>query len=190
MKRITQILAVALLLFAGNCKKNSGGGDNDYYFTFQNGSVSYSTNMGDSLFNVSKFRTWQVSILEIAHLRNQAETDSAQNGLGKLATWYLYMYNYNVNDTTFIGVYTTDTSSTNTKLLSPTSDFRFYTENDPHKGQYVPVYGLPFTMTISEYTSTYIAGTFEGQMVQIDYNTNTSDTTTISNGKFRIPINP
>jgi hypothetical protein len=50
-----------------------------------------------------------------------------------------------------------------------------------------PKAGLPFTITITQYTSTWFGGTFAGQVAGTNITTQAAHTATITNGKFKQP---
>jgi hypothetical protein len=188
MRKFLQIPAAALLLFSAGCKKNNAANGSPWYLTFQNGAIAYTTtNIDSTVFTQKIIQSPVYTSFTMARGRTGTETDSAAAGLMPLATCYLTIENIG-KDTVFTGTYTTDSSSSNTKWFSVGSDFKFYTVADPAKGIFYADHGLPFSLTITAFTSTYVAGTFEGTMVQHNYSTNISDTTTITNGKFKLPL--
>jgi hypothetical protein len=180
--------AAVLLLFSAGCKKNNAANGSPWYFTFQNGAVAYTTiNIDSTVYTQKIIQSPTYTSFTMEHGRTSTETDSAAAGLMTLATCNLTLDNIG-KDTVFTGTYTTDSSSSNTKEFNVGSDFKFYSAADPAKGIFYADHGLPFSLTITAFTSTYVAGTFEGKMVQHNNSTNISDTTTITNGKFKLPL--
>jgi len=178
------VAILAALFFS--CSKHNGS--NSYYFTFQSGNITYSTAVVDSLLDCRDTTTANYGLIAMAGYRTGAETDSAAAGLIRLATWSFYCWNLSSPYNDFAGTYTTDTSAGNSRRLDTLSDFRFYTSYDPHHGTYFPKAGLPFMIAITEYNSTWFEGTFTGQVAGWNSATQSSDTATITSGKFRLPF--
>jgi hypothetical protein len=188
MTKLVRLIAALATLLCGCSKHNVG---NNYYFSFQSGNIQYSTPIVDSLFQAtysSPTGYGDDGMLTIGAFRDQQDTDSAEAGLSTLATCYIYLWNFGSPANIFSGDYTTDSSSTNLKRLDIGSDFRFYSAADPHKGQFLMSNGLPFTVTITHWTSSWFEGTFEGKVAQFNSSTSVSDTATITNGKFMLPL--
>ena len=180
---------LAILLF-GCSKDNGKKAGSDYYFSFQSGNIQYTTAI-DSLVSIQIYShpyPPPSAGLELMSARTPEQTDSAAAGLFNLATWDFGIFNRNSPDTVFTGNYTTDSTSTNVKLLTAGSDFRFYTKSDPHKGQFLTTFTLPFTITITEWTATWFTGTFQGKVAQFNSATHVYDTASITNGKFKLPV--
>ena len=106
-----------------------------------------------------------------------------------LATWSIIFDNLAPPYDAFAGNYTSDTSVANHKMLRSDTRFRFYSGTDPHRGQYVVSPGLPFTVTVTQWTASWFEGTFEGMAVGTNSVTHVLDTVTITNGKFKMPFN-
>jgi len=187
MRKLSAFVALAAVLLCGCSKHNNTG--NSYYFSFQSGAIQYSTVI-DSLVGVEISANSLDGTLSMGGFRNQSLTDSAAAGVITLATWQFYLINLIPEDSVFIGDYTTDSSAANLRQITTYEDsrFRFYTTSDPHQGQYVLTNDLPFTISITHWGSGWFAGTFYGQVVQFNPTTNVSDTATITNGKFKLPI--
>lgn len=189
MRKLTVVTAFVAVLFCGCTKHNTGG--NGYYFSFESGNVQYSTRAGDSLIYISADTIYTgytiYGSLSIGGLRTQAMTDSAVAGLSTLVTWSFYLENHGSPLNVYMGDYTSDSSSANLKRLNSGSVFRFYNSSFPHGTQYYVSYGLPFTVTVTQWASSWFSGTFGGKVVKFDYYTNVYDTATIVNGKFRLP---
>jgi hypothetical protein len=183
-KPFTFVAALAALL--SGCSKHNVG--NPYYFIFQSGAITYSTPVVDSLLLCRDTTTNSYGIITMASYRTQAQTDSAAAGLTKLATWSFYLWNRNAPFNDFAGAYSTDTGAANARRLDTLSDVKFYTSYDPHQGSYYPKAGLQFTVTITQYTSTWFEGTFTGQVAGMNITTREADTATITNGKFKLPF--
>ena len=191
MRKLTFFTATmaALLCFLCGCSKHNSGG-NPYYVSFQSGNVFYSRPVVDSI--VQDQDTVEGSgygMITMASYRNGAETDSAAAGLMTLATWYIILDNFSSPATAFAGNYSTDTSAANHKTVSSDTRFRFYTSTDPHHGQYLVSPGLPFTVTVTQWTATWFQGTFAGKLVGTNSVTQVIDTVTLTNGKFKLPFN-
>jgi hypothetical protein len=188
MRKRTVSLAMAAAAFAffGGCTKHNIG--NPYYFTFQSGTITYSSPVVDSLLQCRDTVCSTYGMITMASFRTQAQTDSAAAGLSKLATWSFYLINLSSPFDAFTGNYTSDTSAANHKMLETASDFRFYTSYDPHHGAFYSGPGLPFTVMITQYTSSCFEGTFQGMVLQSN-GTNVTDTATITNGRFKLPLN-
>lgn len=177
---------MAALLCA--CSKHNNSG-NPYYFTFQSGNINYSSPMVDSLLYCTDTVFGTLGQISLSSYRTQAQTDSAAAGEATLVTWSINLLNYSSPTSAFSGTYISDTSAGSNRLVSIwNGDFRFYTSYDPHHGVHYVVPQLPFTVTITQVTSTYVEGTFEGQLLQTNGTTNVSDTATITNGKFKLPL--
>jgi hypothetical protein len=187
MRKLTVLTAVLAACLFGCSKDNSKKPGSDYYFSFQSGNIQYSTTI-DSRVQITISSNPYNSVLSMSSSRNQEQTDSAAAGLINLATWTFGIFNIGSQDTTFIGNYTTDSSTTNVKRLSAESTFRFYTRSDPHKGYFFCTYALPFSLTITEWTAASFSGTFQGKVTQYNSATHVYDTASITNGKFKLPL--
>jgi hypothetical protein len=187
MRKLTVYPAMAAAVFAffGGCSKHNDG--NPYYFTFQSGTITYSSPTVDSLLQCKDTLYSTFGLMTMASFRTQAQTDSAAAGESRLATWSFYLINTGSSLNAFTGNYTTDTSAANQKKLEIESVFRFYTSYDPHHGAYYANPGLPFTVTITQFASNWFEGTFQG-MVLHSNGTGVTDTATITNGKFKLPL--
>ena len=168
------------------CSKHNAGGNN-YYFSFQSGAIQYST-VVDSQVSIQFNAYPTYGLISMMSLRTTGQTDSAEAGLLKLATWEFDLVSWTSGSPSFVGNYTSDTSAGNFKRLESSSHFRFYFAGDPHKGQYITSPGLPFSVTISQWNATWFEGTVSGQVVQYDATTGAADTATITNGKFKLPL--
>jgi hypothetical protein len=177
MRKLTLSLAVLMLAVAGCSKHNSTG--TNYYFTYNHGAIPYRSRINDSLILVQT-PNQGAAAFELYSFRTQELMDSATAGLLALSTWDLCGIYFSNQDSTRTGTYTTDTLS---KRQVYNTVFRFYYKNDPQQGNYFATPGLPFSVTITAATADYIEGTFEGKLVK---GVNV-DTTTVSNGKFRLP---
>lgn len=189
MRQLTALLTAMAALLCGCSKHNSGG--SPYYFTFQSGTITYSSPIVDSLLQCHDTVYSTGGFISLSSFRTQQQTDSATAGLTKLATWTIVLENWSSPYNAFTGTYTTDTSGGNHKMVSIwNGDFKFYTSYDPHQGAYYMVPGLPFTVTITQFNSSWLEGTFEGQVSHTNGLTQVSDTATITNGKFKLPLTP
>ena len=188
MRKLTVLAAAtaALLCLPGGCSKHNAG--NSYYFSFQSGAIQYTTTV-DSLVGCKYGPLYGYGSITMSGGRDNALTDSAAAGAISLATWYFTLLNQSSPADAIIGTYSTDTSATNLRFVLMGSDFRFYTLVDPHRGQYLIGPGLPFTVTVTQYNTSWFAGTFSGQAVGTNANTGLTDTVTVANGKFRLPFN-
>lgn len=187
MRRLTAFVTAMAAVFCGCSKHNNAG--NPYYFTFQSGNITYSSPMVDSLLQCRDTVGSTFGFITLSSFRTPQQTDSAVAGLSKLATWTFSLADWGAPYGAFAGIYTTDTSAGNQKMISVwNSDFRFYTSYDPHQGVYYMVPGLLFTVTITQFTSSWIEGTFEGRVMHSDGLTNVGDTATVTNGKFKLPL--
>jgi hypothetical protein len=119
----------------------------------------------------------------LSSLRTQELMDSVTAGLLALSTWTIHGIYFSDKDSTRTGTYTSDTSISNLRQVTISTQFRFYYKSDPQQGVYSVIPGLPFSVTITAATADYIEGTFEGKLVKGQ----NVDTTTVSNGKFRLP---
>jgi len=185
-RTVSLTMAAAAFAFLSGCTKHNVG--NSYYFTFQSGTITYSSPVVDSLLQCRDTVVSTYGMITMASFRTQAQTDSAAAGESKLATWSFYLVNLSSPFDVFAGDYTSDTSGANQKRLETASDFRFYTSYDPHHGAFYSGPGLPFTVTITQFTSSWFEGTFQGMVLQSN-GTNVTDTATITNGKFKLPLN-
>jgi len=186
MRKLPVLFVAIGALFCACSKHNAG---TSYYFSFQSGAFSYS-NTVDSQVLVQLSSQTGYALLILSSTRTQQQTDSAQAGLLDLATWDLDIVNNSPPVDDLAGTYTPDTSGTNVRrIVTNVSRFQIYTSNDPHHGQYWIVPGLPFNITVTQWTSSWFAGTFEGMILQTNSTTNVTDTATITNGKFRLPHN-
>jgi hypothetical protein len=183
---ITFVMAAAAFTFLSDCSKHNVG--NPYYFTFQSGSITYSSPTVDSLLQCRDTLGSGYGLIDMASFRTQAQTDSAVAGESLLATWSFYLLSRSSSRGAFVGKYTTDTSAANQKMLEGGSAFRFYTSYDPHHGVHYTTPGLPFTVTITQITSTWFEGTFGGMVLGTNTLAGTTDTATITNGKFMLPL--
>ncbi|HXB33888.1 MAG TPA: hypothetical protein VNV35_10715 [Puia sp.] len=183
---IAFVMAAAAFTFLSDCSKHNVG--NPYYFTFQSGSITYSSSTADSLLECRDTVEYGYGMIEMDSYRTQALTDSAAAGETTLATWSFYLWNRSSPNNAFTGSYTSDTGASNQKMLESGSVFRFYTSYDPHHGDYYTTPGLPFTVTITQITSTWFEGTFGGMVLETNYLAGTTDTATITNGKFMLPL--
>lgn len=178
-------LTVLLCLLYGCSKHNSG---TPYYFSFQSGAIQYTTTV-DSMVNCQYGPQYGDGLITMLGNRDTQLTDSAAAGAISLATWQFYLLNRSSPADAYIGTYTTDSSATNLRSLFDYSRFRFYTLADPHRGQYViGENNLPFSVTVSQYNTSWFAGTFSGQAVGTNSMTGLTDTVTITNGKFKLPF--
>lgn len=185
MRLLTAIVA-AMATFLCGCSKHNAG--DPYYFTFQSGAITYSSSTADTLLECKDTLGPSAGTITMFSFRTLAMTDSAEAGLSKLATWSFYLVNNGSPYDAFMGNYTSDTSAANHRLLLTGSSFRFYTSYDPHHGPYYTSPGLPFTVTITQFTSSWFEGTFQGMLIQTNGTTNVSDTAVITNGKFKLPL--
>jgi hypothetical protein len=185
MRRLAIHLAAVAALVSGCSKHNNAG--NPYYFSFQSGNILYSHPVDSSVQNQDSMYPNGRAIRTFS-TRTPQQTDSAAAGLRTLVTWSMYLLNRNSSIDTFLGNYTSDTSAANGKMLEPGSVFAFYTGYDPHQGSYYVSPGLSFTVTITQFTSAWFEGTFEGKLLRTFIPANVSDTVTITNGKFRLPL--
>ncbi len=168
------------------CSKHNAGGNN-YFISFQSGSIQYSR-VVDSLVSTTLNMEDSVVLISMSSFRTIAQTDSATAGLLTLATWELDLVNRSSPSTAYAGDYISDTVAGNLKWLESTSRFRFYTSSDPHKGQFIVDPAVPFSVSISQWNSYWFEGTFSGQVIQNNPTTGVTDTATITNGKFRLPV--
>jgi hypothetical protein len=189
MRKLTVFAAVtaALLCFLCGCSKHNNGG-NSYYVSFQSGAIFYTRPVDSSVQNRITVGG-AYGLMDMESYRTTQQTDSATAGLITLATWSISLGNYTAPYNTFTGNYTTDTSAANHKMLIDDTRFRFYSGTDPHRGQYVVNPGLPFTVTVTQWTASWFEGTFEGMAVGTNSVTHVLDTVTITNGKFKMPFN-
>jgi hypothetical protein len=187
MRKLTGLIAAtAMVVMLWGCSKHNAGGNN-YYFSFQSGAIPYTTAV-DSQVSIQFNAYPTYGLISMMSFRTTGQTDSAEAGLLKLATWEFDLDSWNSGPASFVGNYTSDTSASNFKRFEPSTHFRFYYAGDPHKGQYITSPGLPFTLTISQWNATWFEGTVSGQVVQYDATTGAADTATITNGKFRLPV--
>jgi len=178
MRKLTLSLAVLALAVAGCSKHNSTG--TSYYFTYTHGAIPYRSRINDSLFFMQS-GIYGGNWFGLSSARNQEMSDSAAAGLLALSTWSITCWYPSGQDSSWVGTYTTDTG--NIKRGLSYVQFRFYYSNDPQQGHYDAMPGLPFSVIITAATPDYIEGTFEGKLVKGQ----NVDTTTVSNGKFRLP---
>jgi hypothetical protein len=187
MRKLTFLMAaMGLTALLCGCSKHNASSSN-YYFSFQSGAIQYTTAV-DSQVQVHVYSYPTYGLISMMGLRTIAQTDSAEAGFIELATWNFDLDNRNVGPASFAGDYTTDTSGSSSRWVETNTDFRFYSAIDPHKGQYIPSAGLPFTVTITQWGTTWFEGTFSGQVIQNNPSTGETDTVTITNGKFRLPV--
>jgi hypothetical protein len=174
MRKLTFFAAALAVLLCACSKHNSG---TSYYFSFECGGTTYTTTI-DSLVNIQMDTPYHE--LVFSGNRTSAMTDSASAGVLSLATWSFLLLSGTEPASNFSGTYSPDTTSTSDKIS-------FYTTGDPNLGRYAVVYNIPFTVTVSQWTSGWYAGTFSGQVVGTNGNTRQVDTLTITNGKFKLP---
>jgi hypothetical protein len=173
--------ALAVLLCA--CSKHNSG--TSYYFSFECGGTTYTTTI-DSLVQIQMDTVYHE--LTFSGNRTPAMTDSASAGVLSLDTWQFLLLSGTEPASNFSGTYSPDTASSSYKIVWPgDTRFSFYTAGDPNLGHYAVVYNIPFTVTVSQWTSNWYAGTFAGQVVGTNANTQQVDTLTITNGKFKLP---
>ncbi|HLX67837.1 MAG TPA: hypothetical protein VKR41_12600, partial [Puia sp.] len=101
---ITFVAAVAAFAFLSGCSKHNVG--NPYYFTFQSGSITYSSPTVDSLLECRDTVEYGYGMIEMDSYRTQAQTDSAAAGESKLVTWSFYLLNRSSAFNAFVGSYT------------------------------------------------------------------------------------
>ena len=178
--------AMGMMALLCGCSKHNASGNN-YYVSFQSGAISYSR-VVDSLVSTRLDTVGSVMIVSMSSFRTIEQTDSATAGLLTLATWELDLVNRSSPSTAYAGDYISDTIAGNLKWLESSSRFKFYTSSDPHKGQFVVDPAVPFTVSIAQWTSSWFEGTFSGQVIQNNSSTGVTDTATITNGKFRLPV--
>ena len=185
MKKLTALAAALAVLLCACSKHNTG---TSYYFSFECGGTTYTTTI-DSLVLVQIDTAYHE--LVFSGNRTSAMTDSASAGVLSLDTWQFLLLSGTEPAANFSGTYSPDTASSTSssyKLVWPgDTRFSFYTTGDPNLGHYAVVYNIPFTVTVSQWTSSWYAGTFAGQVVGTNGNTHQADTLTITNGKFKLP---
>ncbi len=182
MRKLTFFAAALAVLLCACSKRNSG---TSYYFSFECGGTTYTTTI-DSLVDIQMDTAYHE--LMFSGNRTPAMTDSASAGVLSLDTWQFLLISGTNPASNFSGSYQPDTTSNSNKIVWPgDTRFSFYTKGDPNLGHYVVVYNVPFTVTVGQWTSGWYSGTFEGQVVGTNANTQQVDTLTITNGKFKLP---
>lgn len=182
MRKLTVFVAAMAVLFCACSKHNAG---TSYYFSFECGGTTYTTTI-DSLVLVQMDTAYRELLM--SGNRTSAMSDSAAVGVLSLDTWQFLLISGTEPASNFSGTYTPDTTGSSNKIVWPgDTRFSFYTQGDPNLGHYVVVYNVPFTVTVSQWTSGWYAGTFFGQVVGTNGNTQQVDTLTITNGKFKLP---
>jgi len=182
MKKLTALSAALAVLLCACSKHNTG---TSYYFSFECGGTTYTTTI-DSLVLVQMDTVYHD--LVFAGGRTSAMSDSAAAGKLSLDTWQFLLLSGTEPAANFSGTYSPDTAGSSYKIVWPgDTRFSFYTTGDPNLGHYAVVYNIPFTVTVSQWTSIWYAGTFAGQVVGTNGNTQQVDTLTITNGKFKLP---
>lgn len=179
------ILLCALVSFFCGCSKHNQG--NPYFLTYQSGTIAYSTVMTDSLVSCTYGTGYNYDDISMLGGRNQGLSDSAAAGQIELGTWYFSLLNLSIPYTAYAGTYSTDSSAGNLRRIAG-GFFNFYTLSDPHRGRYTIGSGVLFSVTVTEYNTTWFSGTFEGKVAGFNSATQLPDTVTITNGKFKLPF--
>jgi hypothetical protein len=112
--------------------------------------------------------------------------DSADNGYYTLVTTDCLSGFNLTKDSTVLGTYAHDSSSSAKKRSGIPGYLNIYSKTDINKGHWQTTANLPFTITITENSDKYIAGNFSGSLLRNSVTQVSDSVITITNGTFKV----
>jgi hypothetical protein len=193
MLRVVKFLL--FLTIAAGCKKSDDATKpNNYYFTFANKGVEYSADVESNSLVEAKHESFSSYFaprtIFMTHWARSSQIDSAKMGLNNLVTFQFHLANYSTSDTSYTGKYLSKPDGINERYIVTLTTMQIYSKGDPNQGfWFFQDEGASNIITVTNLAATYIEGTFSGTLIGKNWNTNEdSSFTTITNGKFKLPV--
>jgi hypothetical protein len=193
MKKIFFLLLICFSLFQG-CKKSISTPEY-YYIKFNIGNTSYlitdtlnvlyAQNLGPYSTRPTVGGDAKLMFAISAPVENGSTKDSADNGYYTLITADCLVGFNLTKDSTVLGTYANDSSSLQKRSGIP-GYLDIYSKTDQNKGHWQTTLTHPFTITITENNSKYIAGNFSGSLLRNSIVQVSDSIITITNGTFKV----
>ena len=194
MKKNILLFASLLLIFQG-CKKSDPAPEH-YYIKFNIGTTSYlitdtlnvlyAQNLGSYSSRPTLGGDAKLMFAISAAIGTNSSKDSADNGYYTLVTTDCLVGFNLTKDSTVLGTYAHDSSSSVKKRSGTPGYLNIYSKTDLHKGHWQTTENLPFSITVTENSRKYIAGNFSGSLLRNSITQVSDSVITITNGTFKV----